>query len=100
MKKPTLIDKGAFEGLFRPESKALDIYSVELVKFDSSSAPFKNSTFIESIPMKTAAAAVEYMDIKCANSSGAPFRHATHEERVMTTASEDGNAPPGARKAA
>ena len=99
MKKPTIIEKGAFEGLFRPESKALDIYSVELVKFDSSSAPFKNSTFVESIPMKTAAAAVEYMDDSF-DYIRPRFRHATHEERVMTTASAKGNAPPGARKAA
>ena len=97
--KPTIIDKGAFEGLFRPESKALDIYSVEFVKFDSSSAPFKNSTFVESIPMKTAAAAAEYMDDSF-DYIRARFRYATHEERVMTTASAEGNAPPGARKAA
>ena len=93
MKKPTLIDKGTFEGLFRPESKKLDIYSVEFIKFPECSEARRTIHLVDTIACTGAANAVEDMD-DFFDYISAPLRYATPEERVMTTASEDGNAPP------
>ena len=91
MKKPTIIDKGEVYGIWRPESKTLDIFTVDLIKFPERLV-CRTKHLIESISIKSAAAAVKHMDDSFANTPP-PIRSATPEERVMTTASAAGVHP-------